>query len=235
VLAYIKKHVASANGKARLDFILGTHAHSDHIGGFDTLLSDESIIVDRAYLKRYDESKINSFEVEKWDNREVYEQTVEALRARNVPIIYDIEQPNFRLGNMDITLLNTEYDTIHTDIGENDNSIGMLIEIYGKRVFLGADIDNETGDEDRLAPIIGKVDLLKVGHHSYDGSSTDGFLKALMPAVCVVTNNYESSDKSTLDKIKKICNSHILVTGAERGVIAAFYPEGSLKYFNNIM
>ena len=38
VLAYLKSHAADENGKVHLDFVLGTHAHSDHIGGFDTVI-----------------------------------------------------------------------------------------------------------------------------------------------------------------------------------------------------
>ncbi|MBQ7740126.1 MAG: MBL fold metallo-hydrolase [Eubacterium sp.] len=233
VLEYVKK-VAGKDGKAHLDFILGTHAHSDHIGGFDTLLSDESVTVGRAYLKRYDESRINAHEVERWDNKEVYEQTVNALNKRNIPIIFDIKETEFKLGKMNIKLFNTEYDTVNIDIGENDNSIGVLVELYSKRVFLAGDIDNKTGDEDRLAPLIGKVDVLKVGHHSYAYSTSEGWLKTLMPEVCVVTNDYKNTDKTTLKRIIDICASPILITGEERGVAIAFNPDSELKYYNNI-
>ena len=33
------------NGRVTLDFILGTHAHSDHIGGFDTVINHPDITV----------------------------------------------------------------------------------------------------------------------------------------------------------------------------------------------
>ena len=235
VLAYLKQYAAGADGKVHLDFILGTHAHSDHLGGFDTVIADDSVMIDRAYLKRYDESRIRTSEVEKWDNREVYEQTVTALQAKHIPILADIEKTDFMLGNMHITLYNTEYDTVHTDIGENDNSIGMRVAVYGSSAFLAADIDNKTGDEDRLAPQIGKVDILKVGHHSYAGSTTENWLKTLMPKVCIVTNREASVDTRTLDRITRICRCPILITGKERGVITVFNRDGTVSYYNNIM
>lgn len=235
VISYLKKTAADKDGKIHLDFILGTHAHSDHLGGFDTLIKDESFIIDRAYLKRYDESRINSYEREKWDNLEVYEQTVEALKSRNIPIIEDITETEFPFGNMAIKLFNTEYDTVHTDIGENDNAIGMLIEINEKRIFLAADIENETGDEDNIARILGKVDLLKVGHHSYNSASSVGFLKALDPEYCVVTNDYERADTEILLRIKETCHSPILVTGAENGVVAVFNKDKTISFYNGIM
>ena len=47
VLQYLKDHAADGNGKVTLDFVLATHAHSDHMGGFDTVISDPDITVKR--------------------------------------------------------------------------------------------------------------------------------------------------------------------------------------------
>lgn len=38
VCNYLLKNCANAGGKVTLDFVVGTHAHSDHIGGFDTVI-----------------------------------------------------------------------------------------------------------------------------------------------------------------------------------------------------
>lgn len=233
ILSYLKKY-ASKDGKVYLDFVIGTHSHSDHIGGFDTVIADEDVTVGRAYLKTYDESKINSHEVEAWDNKEVYEQMVDALNKKNTPIISDITETQFKLGNFDITLFNTEYDNSGNIVGENDNAIGTLIEKNGARVFLAADIDNFTGDEDRLGPQIGKVNILKVGHHSYSGSTSTNWLKTLSPDICIVTNNFDSTDKRTLRRISRVAKSPILVTGKENGVIASIDDNGEITYYNNL-
>ena len=234
VLEYLKQNCAAADGKVYLDFVLGTHAHSDHIGGFDTVISDSDIVIAKAYLKVYDESRITSHEIEKWDNKEVYEQMLNALNSKGVPVISDISETEFTLGHFNIKLFNTEYDTENTDIGENDNSIGVLVRKGAKKAFLAGDIDNKTGDEQRLAPQIGKVDLLKVGHHSYSKSTTASWLKTLNPEVCVVTNNYESTDKTTLRRITRIAHSPILVTGSHNGILCVFENNGTLSYYSNI-
>lgn len=234
VLDYVKKIATGKDGKAHLDFVLGTHSHSDHIGGFDTLISDDSIVIDKAYLKVYDETKITPHEVEFWDNKEVYEQMVNALNAKNIPIISEVTEPQFKLGNFDITLFNTEYDNSGILVGENDNSFGVLVEKAGKRVFLAGDIDNINGDEDRLKDQIGKVDVLKVGHHSYSKSTSTGWLKTLNPDVCVITNDYEKTDKRTLRRITRIAKSPLLITGAEKGVIVNVDNQGNITYQNNI-
>ncbi len=232
VLGYLKKNCRSSDGKVHLDFILGTHAHSDHIGGFDTVIEDDDVIIDRAYLKHYDESIIRSSEIVEWDNKEVYEQTVNALNAKNVPIIADIEETKFMLGSFKITLFNTEAETKLSDIGENDNSMGVLVEKNGRRAFLAGDIDNYTGDEEMLAPQIGKVDILKVGHHSYSGSTTSDWLKTLDPDYAVITNNYCTDP--TARRLTRICRCPILITGQEQGVMAVFGDDGTLSFYNKI-
>lgn len=233
VLSYLKENAADENRIVNLDFIVGTHSHSDHIGGFDTVISDPSVNIGRAYLKEYDEKKIVDMEVERWDNKEVYNQMLDALKSRNIPVISNIDECPFSLGRLTVTLLNTK-DNDDAKVGENDNSLGVLIEKNGARIFLAGDINNLNGDEDRLAPVIGKVDLLKVGHHSYSGSTTTPWLKALDPEVCVVTNNYESTDKRTLRRIARVSKSVILVTGQENGVVAQINDDSSISYSNNI-
>ena len=39
--------------------------------------------------------------------------------------------------------------------------------VAGKRIYLGGDLDNAEGAEDKLGPVIGKVDMMKWNHH-YD-------------------------------------------------------------------
>lgn len=233
ILEYLKKNAVSSDGKVHLDFVLGTHSHSDHIGGFDTIIADDDIIVEKAYLKEYDESQIREHEVVNWDNKEVYEQMVNALNSKNIPIISSMNNEPFKLGNFTITLFNTE-DNNTEPVGENDNSLGVLVEKAGARIFLAGDIDNISKDEERLAPQIGKVDILKVGHHSYSKSTSSKWLRTLKPTTCIVTNNYEQTDKRTLRRICRITNAPILVTGTENGVIVSVDENGTIKYYNEI-
>lgn len=235
VLGYLKQNCADENGNVRLDFVLGTHAHSDHIGGFDTILLDPDVTVDRAYLKEYDSSRINEHEVTDWDNQEVYDQMVAALKERGIPQISNPDPVTFAFGNFTVTLINAVDPEADEPVGENDNSFGVLLEKNGTRIFLAGDMDNVSGDETRLAPEIGKVDLLKVGHHGYAGSSTDGFISALSPEICVVTNKRYGPSNDTLTGIIKICrHSRIYLTGCERGVIAVVGDNGQIDCYGRI-
>ncbi|MBQ7545432.1 MAG: MBL fold metallo-hydrolase [Clostridia bacterium] len=235
VLAYLKAHAADQNGKVYLDFVVGTHSHSDHIGGFDTIILDPDVTIGRAYLKTYDSTRIRDSEITEWDNQEVYDQMADALRSRNVSIISEPDGTPFTLGHFTVTLFNTDDPVTAEKVGENDNSLGVLIEKNGTRVFLAGDINNESGDEKRLAPQIGRVDLLKVGHHSYEGSSSGRFIRTLRPRTCVVTNDSASVDRNVLARIVHILrHRNIYVTGNEGGVLAVIGDGGEITYFGGI-
>ncbi len=231
VVDAIKKIAGDKDGKVVLEFVLGTHSHSDHIGGLDTVILDEDITVKTAYIKEYDESKIKEYEIEKWDNKEVYEQMISACEKRDVPVVHDISEEEFTFGNFTMKFCNTADTTSAEPVGENENAVGLLVEKEGFRAFLAADINNLDGDEERLAAEIGKVNLLKVGHHGYDGSTTPGFVKALSPEIAVVTNREGGISRTPLKNLNSV-NAMILETGKYGGIVAEFTDEGIDIYGN---
>lgn len=235
VLQYLRDHAADANGKVTLDFVLATHAHSDHMGGFDTVISDPDVTVKRAYLKPYHPENIRKKEKRKWDNQEVYDQTVRALEARGVEIVSDLPTEAFQLGDFTIRFLNTELDTVHKGIDENDNSVLTLLEKDGTKALLAGDLNNLSGDEKRLAPEVGKIDLLKIGHHGYVFSSSWKFMKTLRPAVAVATNRRSKMIYSTVKWRIAATGAALLPTVDHNGVIAAFLDGGGLEMTDHIM
>ena len=187
VVRYLNEFCADDNGIVNLDFILGTHAHSDHLGGFDTVIEEDNVRIGRAYLKRYYEDRIDDYEVENWDNLEVYEQTVNALNAKGVPVIQDLEGLSFTFGNYTVTVYNGKEAEEGKKVGENENSLAVLVEKDGYRVMLSGDMNNYDGDEDEVGAAVGKVNVLKLGHHGYRGSSSADYVKALSPDFAIQT------------------------------------------------
>ena len=49
VVDYLLEHARGEDGLVTLDFVLGTHAHSDHLGGFDTVILHPEIRVKKGY------------------------------------------------------------------------------------------------------------------------------------------------------------------------------------------
>ena len=231
VVDYVKQVAGYDEGKVYLEFILGTHSHSDHIGGFDTLILDEDIEIGKAYLKEYDESKIMKKEVTKWDNKEVYEQMVNACKTRGVEVRSDLPEDEFYLGKMKIKFFNTDY-TDKTNIGENENAVGTLVEVDGQKAFLAGDINNMIGTESDIKDEVSKVDLLKAGHHGYILSSTPSFLYTLRPELVIVTNDTSVSNWRPRMSMTAV-GSTILGTVNYNGIIVDF-KDGKMNVYKDI-
>ena len=231
VVEYIESVAGDENKDVYLEFVVGTHAHSDHIGGFDTLILDEDFTVGKAYLKEYDASVIKDKEIDEWDNQEVYDQMVSACKERGVEIVSDIPKEPFAFGDMTITFFNTEPLGID-NIGENENSLGLLVEVDGKKIFLAGDINNIEGTESSIKDEIGKVDILKLGHHGYDFSSSVGFLQTLRPEIAIATNKtlfVNLAARMTLTSFG--CPFYGTVN--ENGIIAEF-ERGEIKLYHDM-
>jgi len=225
---YVTDYVKRAAG-GQLDFVLGTHTHSDHIGGFDTLILDPNITVDKAYLKTYADENRHKYE-RGWDNQAMYDDMVNACRARGVELIQDnLNHLEITLGSMKLTLFNGASNNYKD---ENSNALGVLVECGGKRAFLAGDINNIEGGENRLSKEIGgRLDLLKAAHHGYEGSSAMAFLARLKPAAVVFTNSANGSIHFTVrNRFVSISNSKLMTTGEFGGVLAVF-GENTLDYY----
>ena len=196
-------------GVKKLDFILGTHVHSDHIGGADEVL--QRYKVDKFYLKRYSDDRISS-QWGLWDNLFNYNNALNAAKKYGVNVVQDISEKDshFKFGDMDIQLYNykNEYGPdgkLKKVYDDNPNSIVSVITVNGKKIYLGGDLDNVYGAEDRLGPKIGKVDLMKWNHH-LDGkvSNSINFLNNLSPSIVVQTTGLDINVQATRDKLKQM-------------------------------
>lgn len=222
VCDYLLKNCTDGNGLVTLDFILGTHCHSDHIGGFDTVINHPNIIVKKAFLKPYHEENIFIMERKRWDNKEVYMQMKNALDKNNVTIVEDFDNLKMKLGEFDITFFNGSYKKSKLKFGENVNSVVTLVELNGLKALLTGDMNYKNGGEKLIADKVGKVDLLKVGHHGYIGSTSFGFVKKLKPEYAIICNSSSRVYPDVRFKLNYISKSKIYCTADCGGVKAVF-------------
>ncbi len=222
VCSYLIKNCSDKNGVVTLDFVLGTHCHSDHIGGFDTVINHPQIKVKKAFLKPYHEENIFIMERKRWDNTEVYTQMKDALKAHNVHIIEDFDNYSFKLGDFNIKFFNGSYQKPSRKFGENVNSVVTLVEYNGLKALLAGDMNYKNAGERLIAEQVGNVDLLKVGHHGYFGSTSLHFVKKLLPKYSVVCNERKRMYPDVIFKLKRIAKSQIICTADVNGVKAVF-------------
>lgn len=232
VCDYLLTNCANIDGKVILDFVVGTHAHSDHIGGFDTIINHPMITVKSAYLKPYNKKDIFIYERLFWDNLEVYNQMKDALVKNNVPIIEDFDNLKIGFGDFKITFYNGKYKKRLIKYGENINSVVTLLECNGNKGLLVGDLNNKAFDEYNIANKINKIDLLKVGHHGYPFSSSIYMLKHLNPKYSVVCNTENKIYPHVKYKFNKLVKSKFLCTADNNGIK---FDIDSLTYITNIM
>ncbi|PKY63824.1 cell wall-binding protein [Schaalia odontolytica] len=190
VLGYMSNHgVTSSN----LAFYLGTHAHSDHIDNADEIIRKfrPKVILSPEYSDAWitDESRL-------WDNQWVYDNMMAAARwaqgAYGASIVQNVHDYNthITLGDMDVQILPTDPAENYKKTGVRDaNLIAYTAKVsaFGRSAYLAADLEAGGGYEDRLAPIIGHVDMLKAGHHGLPTSNSVAFVKALSPSMIAQT------------------------------------------------
>lgn len=199
VIAYMRKIGVTQDN---LDFYIGTHSHSDHIGSAPDII--EAFHPKAIYLSVYDDSLITD-EARLWDNQFVYDKFLDAAKwaqdAYGARFIQHLDSsyagaddsdkgsPVFMLGDAKIEILNYDETYLQTKVPDaNYFSYGVKITAAnGRTAFLAGDINNYTdgdgngvGDEDRLKDVVGPVDLLKLGHHGAAGSNSSDYLRAIL-------------------------------------------------------
>ena len=190
VLGYMSNHgVTSSN----LAFYLGTHAHSDHIDNADEIIRKfhPKVILSPEYSDAWitDKSRL-------WDNQWIYDNMMAAARwaqsAYGASIVQNINDYNthITLGDMDVQIIPTDPAENYKKTGVRDaNLIAYTAKVsaFGHSAYLAADLEAGGGYEDRIAPIVGHVDMLKAGHHGLPSSNSSAFMKALTPSMIVQT------------------------------------------------
>lgn len=177
----------------KLDYVIATHPHADHIGSMATI------------IKKYD---IGAFYAPKKEHTtKTYEKMIDALVSKNLkinPIKADIDSIN--LGE------NTSVEVFSpnkSDYGSELNLYSPIIKVtYGKNSFLfTGDAEKENEKEVLSKKYDLSADVLKLGHHGSSSSTTKEFYKAVNPSIVVISlstpNNYGHPHKETLELLKK--------------------------------
>lgn len=190
VIYYMKKAgVTNAN----FDFYLGTHAHSDHIGTGDEVLSVFTPKV--VYLKKYSNANISDKNA-LWDNKYIYDKLVNVAKRKSKLVQNIKEGTTIKLGkNMKITLYNTKVRKNIPD--DNWNSIVAKVRAYSTTTILAADAVPAVMDKLAKEGKFGRIDILKLAHHGYFDGNPSSLMTSLAPKQAIVTGYMSNLDIQT--------------------------------------
>ena len=194
----------------KLDFIIATHSHNDHIGGIPAIayyfVNENTKYYYREYRKtKEDTSKISLA------NYKYYLAAVHSMQKKGANLI-DVTNKivNFDFFELNFELLNTDIDPDELKYGENQNSIVTLIKFRKTKILLTADMISK--DDKKLKDYVGKIDILKLAHHGKSESSYE-FLNVTRPRNTIVTNEkIPTYLNQIINYIKYSLNSRIFIT-----------------------
>lgn len=165
----------------QIDGLVLTHADHDHVGGLVGLL--QKVQVDTIYLGRYDNED---------EKRQELVKTIEATGTR-VEFVRSGQRirPWLRV----LAPRGSEDE-------ENDRSIVLLADVAGKRVLLTGDASVDQEEEWS----VGKVDILKAGHHGSKTSTGKELLERTDPEIVIISsgrnNRYGHPHAEVLERIR---------------------------------
>jgi beta-lactamase superfamily II metal-dependent hydrolase len=177
---------------SRLDMIVTTHPHEDHIGSMAQIVRKFNI--GKVYMPRVSA------------NTRVFEDLLTAIQAKGLKIM------TAKAGvHLDLTPeIKMDFLAPNSDSYEDLNNYSAVIKLtYRKVAFL------LTGDAERISEqemmdkqYNLKANVLKVGHHGSNSSSSNGFLQQVAPDIAIISvglhNDYHHPSLSTLKRLAKI-------------------------------
>lgn len=182
VVKFIKE-----KGITRINYLIGTHPHADHIGGLDDVINSD-LEIENVYMP-----KIQT-------NTKTFEDVLDALKIKNLKVTAPNKGDTFKVGEANCEVMT---DSILDKENLNLSSIVIRL-VFGENSFLFMG-DSEAENEKTINwP---KTNLLKVGHHGSNTSSSQNFLNQVKPEYAIIMagkdNSYGLPKQKILDRLTK--------------------------------
>lgn len=199
------------SGVERLDYVIATHPHSDHIGGMYRIL--ESFDVGTVIIPKIPRDIA--------PNTLFYSKMLNTIKNRGINREYSAAGKIYTLGeNASLEIIAPLYDEY-----EELNNFSVVARLtHGANTFLF------TGDAESLAEldildngIDVSADVLKVAHHGSAGANSKAYLEKVRPKIAVIgvgsDNSYGHPHKDVLKRLAQVGCDEIYTTAADGNVV----------------
>ncbi len=186
----------------RVDHLIATHGHADHIGGHAAVI--EAFETDRAGIGSIYDSGVPH-------TSQTYENYLDAVDEHDHDLLVVEEGDELPIddGAVSATVLNPPAGESGDDL--HHNSVAVVLEFGDVRYLTTGDAEREA--EARMLEAWTEeldVDAYQAGHHGSSTSSTPPFLEAVSPEVAVISSGFDSQYGHPHDEV--------LEAFADRGV-----------------
>ncbi|MEK7664657.1 MAG: ComEC/Rec2 family competence protein [Patescibacteria group bacterium] len=180
-----------------IDLVILTHPEKDHMQGLIEVLERYKI----EYIL-WTGVKRQTPEYQRW---------VEVLNKEEIEgakTIIAFSEKSIKAGNVSIDILYPFENLSGKELKDSNDSSVVSYLVFSKRTFLFTGDITSKAEEDILNNKVGlSADVLKIAHHGSKYSSSDDFLKAVNPAVSVISagknNSYGHPTPEVLQRLEK--------------------------------
>ncbi|MFU8866422.1 ComEC/Rec2 family competence protein [Natronococcus sp.] len=176
VIAYLE-----SQGVDRIDHLVATHGHADHVGGHAAVIEHFETDGDGVGVA-YDSGVVH--------DSATYENYLDAVDTHDVDLFEVAEGDELPIDGLEATVLNPPAGAAG-DL--HYNSVAVAFE-FGEFVYLTTG-DAEADAERRMVEAHGddlEADAYQASHHGSSTSSTQPFMAAVEPEIAVISSDYDS-------------------------------------------
>ncbi len=185
------RNFLKAEDVSELKYFVCTHPDADHIGGAASVVSNIPITSEMVFAPKYEK------------DTKTYKKLLNEIKYKSYKYCPPKTGTMYLLGKAELRFYVPEEQF---DDPNNNSIICKLTYGEGSVLFTG---DCSAAEEDELLderPFDLKADILKVGHHGSDASSTKPFLDAVDPKYAVIScgedNSYGHPHKSVVERLE---------------------------------
>ena len=184
IISYIK----GLNHK-KIDYLVATHPHADHIGGMATVVN--GLDIGKIYMP-----KVST-------NTQTFEDLLTTIQKKGLKVNTAKAGVNmFKAGNLSADII----APVNISGDDLNQYSAVLMLTYGDNKFLFTGDAGEASESQITADV--KADVLKVGHHGSATATSQEFLNKVRPKYAVIEvgkgNSYGHPTADTLSKLQKI-------------------------------
>ena len=190
-------------GIKKIDYVVGTHPHTDHIGGLEEVIN--TFDVGSIYMP-----KVSS-------NSKTFEDLLTTISNKGLKVktaksgVVVLSEDNLKL----------EFIAPNSDNYSNLNNYSAVLKLtYLDNTFLFMG-DAETLSEDEITSDV-DADVIKVGHHGSDSSSSVEFVKKVSPEYAIIMvgegNSYNHPYQSIIDRYESV-GAKVLRTDLDGNIV----------------